>query len=157
MGRVIDHVATSQGRKRSPKEEKAEQSRVLEMKVLGYRDADIAAELNMSVGTVHRRLTKALDETRPLRADEYREQMKQQYEVAERVSIIGMQEGDQAATANYLRALAGKAKLLGVDAPVQSEVHLVVETQQEKELAALLAQAQEAAAVREAELAEEEA
>lgn len=147
-------VVPSTGRKRGKNQRRTEELEVMRLKVLGWRDVDIASHLSMSIATVHRRLNAALAEQKPLEVGKYREQHKQTLEVLMRQSMPGIEVGDPAAIANGVRIVDRLAKLLGTDAPQQVETTVTVVTPQERELSELLAQAERDAAMREADIAE---
>ena len=151
---MTDTVAkVYRGRKRSRAEAEREENECLRLKLLGWRDLDIAESMSISPATVQRRLRTGLARTKPLRVAEYREQVKQQLEVLERVAMskvvdVETQNVNLEAATLVLRILERKSRLLGVDAPVKAEVEVTQVTEQERELRDLLAAAaaQQAAA-----------
>lgn len=146
------------GHRFSQTEIDAQANKALELKLLGWRDQDIAEHLNLARLTVTRRMQHAIATHGQATVAEHREIAKQRYESLIRAAL------DAGATMdNPLEAIriagdltAKYAKLVGAEAPVQAEVHVTVETEQEKQLRDLLAQAERDEKVRESEIVDAE-
>jgi predicted DNA-binding protein (UPF0251 family) len=128
----------------------------LRLKILGTRDVDIAAALGVARATVTKRLQHAIATHGQATVAEHREIAKQRLEVALLALGPGVERGDYEAVGKWVAATAAYAKLVGAEAPVQAEVHVTVETEQEKQLKDLLAQAERDEKVRESEIVDAE-
>lgn len=146
----------SQGRRYSATEIDAQADEALRLKILGTRDADIAATLGLSRPTVVKRIRHAIASHGETRVAEYREIAKQRYEAGIAALTPGLQAGDYEAIRLWFDGTAKYAKLVGAEAPVQVEAHVTVETEQEKQLRDLLAQAERDEKVRESEIVDAE-
>lgn len=136
------------GGHRTQAQREAEGLEVLRLKRMGMVDSQIAQTLNMSIPTVHVRKREALALFGESTAAEYREVIKQQYEVLIQASMPGVQAEDPQAIGNMTRILANMSRLLGVDAPQTVDLNVTVETEQEKQMREMFArmEAQTAAA-----------
>jgi hypothetical protein len=137
------------GGHRTKRQRQAECLEVLRLKRLGWIDSQIGNQLGMSIPTVHRRLTQALDMFGQPEARHYRMVIAQQYDMLLQVAMQGVEQGDLESVRAAVSILDRKAKLLGVEAPTQVEVHATVETEQERGLRDLLDQAEREAKARE--------
>ncbi len=137
--------------------ETVQQTRAFHMKLDGYTHAQIAAELGISKGTVANRLaaaqaeyvTPALEEWRTLecqRLDSYLLSLHSQ-----------IRSGSIPAIQTALRIAERRAKLLGLDAPVQVEATVTQTTQEDLELAQIIREAKAKNATEEARLRSGEA
>lgn len=140
----------------SPTEVDAQANEALRLKILGTRDVDIAAALGISKPTVAKRIRQAVEQHGPVNVEAYREIAKQRYEAGIAALTPGLMAGDYEAIRLWLDATAKYAKLVGAEAPVQVEAHVTVETEQEKQLRDLLAQAERDEKVRESEIVDAE-
>ena len=153
----LEKAATRpRGHRYSPTEVDAQASEALRLKVLGTRDADIAAKLGISKPTVAKRIRQAVEQHGPTNVEAYREIAKQRFEAGIAALTPGLQAGDYEAIRLWFDGTAKYAKLVGAEAPVQAEVHVTVETEQEKQLRDLLAQAERDEKVRESEIVDAE-
>ena len=146
----------SKGRHYNASEVEAQANEALRLKILGTRDIDIAAALGLSRPTVAKRIRHAIDTTGPLYVAEYREIAKQRYEVAIQALAPGVAERDPEALRLWLDATAKYARLVGAEAPPQVEMHVTVETEQERGLREMLAQAERDEKARETVIVEGE-
>lgn len=140
----------------SASEVDAQAMEALRLKVLGQRDVDIAAALGISRPTVAKRIRHAVETHGQATVAEYREVAKQRYEVAMQALAPGVKDQDYEAVRLWVETTAKYAKLVGAEAPVQVEAHVTVETEQEKQLRDLLAQAERDEKVRESEIVDAE-
>ena len=150
----IPNPGGNQGRRYSPSEIETQAVEALRLKVLGWSDIDIGKKLGFTRATVAKRIKYAIETHGPATVAEYREIGKQRYEALIRETL------ERATPENYLEAIGRaadlNAKLVGAEAPVQAEVHVTVETEQEKQLRDLLAQAERDEKVRESEIVDAE-
>jgi predicted DNA-binding protein (UPF0251 family) len=144
------------GRHFTATEVDAQAIEALRLKILGTRDVDIAVKLGISRPTVNKRLQQAIATHGQATVAEHREIAKQRLEVALLALGPGVERGDYEAVGKWVAATAAYAKLVGAEAPVQAEVHVTVETEQEKQLRDLLAQAERDEKVRESEIVDAE-
>jgi DNA-binding Lrp family transcriptional regulator len=144
------------GRHYTASEVDAQAMEALRLKVLGTRDVDIAAALGLSRPTVAKRIRHAVETHGPTNVTAYREIAKQRYEAGLTKLVPLMAEGNLDAIRLWFDGTAKYAKLVGAEAPVQAEVHVTVETEQEKQLRDLLAQAERDEKVRESEIVDAE-
>ena len=128
----------------------------LRLKVLGTRDVDIAAKLGLSRPTVAKRIRHAVQTHGPHNVTTYREIATQRFEAGLAALTPGLQAGDYEAIRLWFDGTAKYAKLVGAEAPVQVEAHVTVETEQEKQLRDLLAQAERDEKVRESQIVDAE-
>lgn len=146
----------NQGRRYSDKDIEAQALEVLRLKVLATPDREIGERLGLSRATVAKRLTYAIQTHGQATVAEYREIAKQRYEAGLAALIPLMAEGNLDAIGKWMDGTAKYARLVGAEAPVQAEVHVTVETEQEKQLRDLLAQAERDEKVRESEIVDAE-
>lgn len=149
-----------QGRRYSPSEIEAQSLEALRLKILGWSDVDIGKAITphgLTRQTVAKRIKHAIATHGAPTVAEYREVGKQRYEALIRETL------ERATPENYLDAIGRAAdlnaklmRLVGAEAPVQAEVHVTVETEQEKQLRDLLAQAERDEKVRESEIVDAE-
>jgi predicted DNA-binding protein (UPF0251 family) len=144
------------GRHFSPAEIDAQAIEALRLKLIGTRDVDIAEALGVSRPTVTKRLQYAIKTHGQQTVNEHREIAKQRYEVLLQAVMPGVRNGEYEAIRIAGELTAKYAKLVGAEAPVQAEVHVTVETEQEKQLRDLLAQAERDEKVRESEIVDAE-
>jgi predicted DNA-binding protein (UPF0251 family) len=144
------------GQHYSPQEIDAQAIEALRLKILGKRDVDIAAALGVARATVTKRLAQAIETHGQATVAEHREIAKQRLEVALQALAPGVEAQDYEAVRIWAEVTAKYAKLVGAEAPVQAEVHVTVETEQEKQLRDLLAQAERDEKVRESEIVDAE-
>ena len=112
--------------------------------------------MDLTRQTVSKRISHAVQTLGPRTVEEHREICKQRYEVAIQALAPGVEERDPESVRLWLDATAKYAKLVGAEAPVQVEAHVTVETEQEKQLRDLLAQAERDEKVRESEIVDAE-
>lgn len=142
---------------RTEKERQAEELEVLRLKVLGYRDNVIAEQMRMSLPTVRKRLRAAVAQHGPQRVEEYREVCAQRYEALVAMALDEYKNGAGLAAIAEVRNLTREyADLVGAKAPVQVDLAVTVETEQEKQLREMLAQAERDTAAREQVIVEGE-
>lgn len=154
----LEKVRTNgpKGRHYTAAEVDAQAMEALRLKVLGTRDADIAAQLGLSRPTVAKRIRHAVETHGPTNVTAYREIAKQRYEAGIAALTDGVRAGDYEAIRLWFDGTAKYAKLVGAEAPVQAEVYVTVETEQEKQLRDLLAQAERDEKVRESQIVDAE-
>jgi transposase len=138
-----------------------QQAECYQLQLDGLTIRQIAARTGLSVGTVHRRINAqceavvpALEPLVPSLAEQVRARHLEQIKTW--LARINAQiERDYAVARNVevgTRLLEREAKLLGIDAPQQIEATVTEVTQEDIALAALVREAQAAAAVAEAQL-----
>lgn len=150
-------VQRSRNGYRAPGEREAEELEVLRLKVLGYRDSVIAETLKMSLPTVKKRLQAAVKQHGQTRVEEYREVCAQRYEALVAMALDEYKNGAGLAAIAEVRNLTREfADLVGAKAPVQVDLAVTVETEQEKQLREMLAQAERDTAAREQVIVEGE-
>lgn len=149
-----DLVPAPRVRHRTKREKKAESLAILNAKVLGKRDIDIARELNMSTKTVQRRLDAFVEQHGAAAVESYRQVAEQQLDVLMAAAMAGVAEGDLKAIEVALKVHERRSKLLGLDAVEKTEHVVTVQTEQEKQLQDLLAQAARQEKLREHNLSE---
>lgn len=158
MTGAVERAKKSQ--KRSKAEQKAEAMEILNAKVRGERDVDIAARLHLHPRTVQRRLEKFIEENGQASVEAYRQVTEQQIDAVISQGMWAMARAaeekqlDDKAAKLVLDAIDRKVKLLGIAAPDQSEVTVTVQSEQEKQLHALLDQAARQERMREHNLRE---
>lgn len=103
-----------------------------------------------------KRLTYAIQTHGQATVAEYREIAKQRYEAGLAALIPLMADGNLDAIGKWMDGTAKYARLVGAEAPVQVEAHVTVETEQEKQLRDLLAQAERDEKVRESQIVDAE-
>ena len=143
------------GKQKGRQQREAEGERVLDLVVRGWTHRQIAAELGMSLRTVAHRQEDAIKRKMPVTVSAYRDVMNEQLDNMMRLVVEKAAAGDISpldAVDRMVKISDRKAKLNGVDAPVQAEVTVTQVTQQEKELQALLEAAAASVAAREKEM-----
>lgn len=147
----------NQGRRFSPNEIEAQAVEALRLKVLGWSDIDIGKNLGINRMTVGKRIKYAVETHGQATVAEYREVGKQRYEALIREALTDVTPETKAEAIRIAGDLNAKLmRLVGAEAPVQAEVHVTVETEQEKQLRDLLAQAERDEKVRESEIVDAE-
>ena len=146
------------GYHRSKNEQEAEAIEALRLKILGWRDVQIAEKLNLTRQTVSLRLRHAIKTHGKATVAEYREIAAQRYESLIAAALEHGRNQDNPLEAIRIAGdLTAKfAKLVGAEAPAQVEAHVTVETEQEKQLRDLLAQAERDEKVRESQIVDAE-
>lgn len=146
-----------QGRRYSATEIDAQALRAMDLKVKGWSDHAIGKELGLSRVTAAKRVRHAVATLGPATVTEYREIAKQRYEALIKAALDAADSDNALEVVKVVGDLNAKyAKLVGAEAPVQAEVHVTVETEQEKQLRDLLAQAERDEKVRESEIVDAE-
>jgi hypothetical protein len=152
MSDIVGPVRKPRARHRTRTERDAEGLTIVNAKVRGQRDIDIARELGTSTKTVQRRLDEFVRKHGSATVEAYRQVAEQQLDVLMAAAMVHVAEGDLKGVEAALKVHERRAKLLGLDAPTQVEQKVtVVQSEQEKTLLDLLEQAEQQ---RERDLAE---
>lgn len=130
------------GGHRTKNQKRAEGFEALRLKRLGYLDKQIADQLGMKIDSMRARLSEVLKEYGESSVVEYRQIVEQQLDMLLQAVMPRVQERDMDAVAEARAILNQKSKLLGLEAPVRTDVTVVQMTAQERELADLIAQAE---------------
>lgn len=149
-----------QGKRYSPSEIEAQALEALRLKILGWSDVDIGKAIapgGLTRQTVAKRIKHAIATHGAPTVAEYREVGKQRYEALIREALTDVTPETKAEAIRIAGDLNAKLmRLVGAEAPVQAEVHVTVETEQEKQLRDLLAQAERDEKVRESQIVDAE-
>jgi hypothetical protein len=124
--------------------------------VLGWSDSEIAEKLNLARQTVQKRVAYGVQQHGQATVAEFREIAKQRYEKGLEALSTRVEEGDAEAIRLWFDGTAKYARLVGAEAPPQVDVHVTVETEQEKSLREMLAQAERDEKARESVIVEGE-
>lgn len=113
----------------------AQAVKALELKVLGWSDIAIGKELGLNRMTVAKRLRYAVETHGQQTVAEYRELGKQRYEALIRTALASADPDNPLEAVRVAGDLNAKLmRLVGAEAPPQVDVHVTVETEQEKSL-----------------------
>lgn len=104
-----------------------QQARAFAMKSAGATYAVIAKELGISTATAHRRVTDACDSVVVPAVEEYRRLTDAAYDQLLSKLAPGVNAGEIPAVDAARRVWADRRKLLGLDAPVKSEVQVTAQ------------------------------
>jgi DNA-binding Lrp family transcriptional regulator len=154
----LERVKTRQrGHRYSNAEVDAQALRAMELKVRGWSDVEIGTELGLSRPTVAKRVQHAVATLGPATVTEYREIAKQRYEALIKAALDAADSDNALEVVRVVGDLNAKyARLVGAEAPPQVDVHVTVETEQEKSLREMLAQAERDEKARESVIVEGE-
>jgi DNA-binding Lrp family transcriptional regulator len=135
----------------------AQALRAMELKVKGWSDQAIAEDLGVSRVTAANRIRHAVATLGPATVTEYREIAKQRYEALIKAALDAADPDNALEVVRVVGDLNAKyARLVGAEAPPQVDVHVTVETEQEKSLREMLAQAERDEKARETVIVEGE-
>lgn len=138
--------------KRSESERLALGIVILHRTMQGATIRDVEAELGIPRATVQRYKEKALMSIQLPTVDAARQEEIDRLDEIIRIVWPSVETGDEKAIASYMKVSERRAKLLGLDRPIEVSQTVVELTAQEAELQALLAQAERDAAMESARI-----
>lgn len=150
------------GRQRRKEQQESEGLEILNAKIRGERNVDIARRMDLSVRGVQRRLDAFVTKHGPPAIETYREVQNQQLETLMRAGMARLEQGlimntlDHEAANLILRVMERQAKLLGLNAPERVDAQVTVQSEQERQLRELLDEAERREKMREHDLIEGE-
>jgi Trp operon repressor len=154
-GLSIDKTEWRHWSKRSDAERLAMGCIILQKHMRGASMRQIEKEMGLSLATVSRYKERALQAVLVPTVDAARAEELERIDTIIAVQWPLVEAGDEKATNLYFKAAERKAKLLGLDRPIQIEQTVHEVTAQEAELQALLAQAERDALMEASKISEE--